>query len=164
MRHVTAVALLVAGSMLIGAGCNRDKHESTPIRAQAGGQNTLWYRLGGEDSVRAVVKRFVQKGASNPKVNFTREGHPNRWTPTEKNVRLLEQRLVEFISEASGGPLKYTGRDMATVHRDMRITSAEFDALANDLAATLDEFKVPEKEKNELLTAVARTKPNIVGK
>jgi truncated hemoglobin YjbI len=46
----------------------------------------------------------------------------------------------------------------------MRITGTEFDLLAQDLATTLDEFGVPEKEKHELLNAVASTKPDIINK
>ena len=53
---------------------------------------------------------------------------------------------------------------MATAHTGMQITSAEFDALAADLAASLDKYKVPAKEKNELLTAVAGTKKDIINR
>ena len=165
MRHVTAIALLLAGSMLVGAGCHQDRKETPKSTAKAaGGPNSLWNRLGGEDSVRKVVKAFVRKGAANDNVNFTREGHPNEWDPNEKNIRELEQRLVEFISENTGGPLRYKGRSMEVAHRDMRIRGAEFDALAGDLAKTLDEFGVPEKEKNELLQIVGSTRSAIIDK
>ena len=169
MRHATSVALLLAGTMAVGLGCNnKDKSGGSSASASAkttpAGQKTLWDRLGGEESVTKVVHAFVQRGAKNPKVNFVREGRPNQWEPTPENVKVLERRLVEFISVASGGPLKYTGKDMPAAHKGMEITSAEFDALANDLAITLDEFKVPDKEKNELLTAVGDTKEQIVGK
>src|SRR5687768_112374 len=122
MRHVTPIAVVLAGVVAFGfVGCKHDKDKGTKESGKmAAGQKTLWERLGGEDSVRKVVKSFVQKGAKNPKVNFTRAGHPNTWEPTPKNVEVLEQRLVEFISSASGGPLKYNGKDMASAHKDMR--------------------------------------------
>ena len=44
----------------------------------------------------------------------------------------------------------------------MMITAAEFDALAGDLAASLDKFKVPQREKDELLKIVGSTKADIV--
>lgn len=165
MRHVTAIALLLAGAMLVGAGCQQDKKESPKAaKAAGGGPNSLWNRLGGEESVRKVVHSFVMKGAANRNVNFTRDGHSNEWQPTEKNIKQLEQRLVEFISENTGGPLRYKGRSMEVAHKDMRIRGPEFDALAQDLATTLDEFGVPEKEKNELLQIVGSTRPAIIDK
>jgi hemoglobin len=124
----------------------------------------LWDRLGGEPAVTAVVDDFVGRAAPDPKVNFTRKGHPNEWDPSPANVAKLKRRLVEFISMAAGGPLKYTGRDMTTAHTGMNITSAEFDALAGHLSASLDKFKVPAKEKGELMAAVGGTKNQMVGK
>lgn len=164
MRHVTAIALLLASSMLVGVGCQQHKKETPEATKAADGPNSLWNRLGGEDSVRKVVHSFVMKGAANKNVNFTRDGHPNEWQPTEKNIKQLKQRLVEFISENTGGPLRYKGRSMEVAHKDMRIRGPEFDALAQDLARTLDEFGVPEKEKNELLQIVGSTKPAIIDK
>ena len=163
MRHVTAIAIVLAGTVLAAAGCQQDKKETpNATKAAAGGPNSLWNRLGGEESVRKVVKALVRRGAANDNVNFTRDGHPNEWQPSEKNIKLLEQRLVEFISENTGGPLRYKGRSMEDAHRDMRIRGAEFDALAQELAKILDEFGVPEKEKNELLQIVGSTKPAII--
>src|SRR5262249_8073406 len=117
---------------------------------------TLWTRLGGEPAVKAVVHAFVLKAATDPKVDFTRGGKFKPDIPT------LERQLVEFISVASGGPLKYSGRDMKTIHQGMGITDAQFGAIAGDLIAVLKQFKVPEKEINELVGAVAGTKPDIV--
>ena len=74
----------------------------------------------------------------------------------------IRKLLVEQVSEATGGPVKYTGRDMKRAHAGMGITSAEFDALAADLKASLDKFNVPAKEQGELLGAVAGTKKDIV--
>ncbi|MGH7387146.1 MAG: group I truncated hemoglobin, partial [Candidatus Methylomirabilales bacterium] len=78
------------------------------------------------------------------------------------DVPRLKRQLVEFIGKATGGPQKYTGRDMKQAHKGMKITNAEFDAIAADLAASLDKFKVPAKEKNELLTIVGTTRKDIV--
>ena len=73
-------------------------------------------------------------------------------------------KLVDQICEASGGPCKYTGKDMKTAHAGMGVTDADFDALVGDLVATLDKFKVPEKEKSELLGALGPMKKDIVSK
>jgi hemoglobin len=122
----------------------------------------LYDRLGGEPAIKAVVDDFVGRAAGDPKVNFTRKGTGAEWQATPENVAHLKSKLVEFIAMASGGPVKYTGRDMKRAHAGMGITSAEFDALAADLKASLDKFNVPAKEQGELLGAVAGAKKDIV--
>jgi hemoglobin len=75
---------------------------------------------------------------------------------------MLKKHLVDMIGAASGGPQKYTGRDMKTAHAGMKITDAEFDALAADLIESLNKFKVPEAEQKELLGVVGSTRKDIV--
>jgi len=120
----------------------------------------LWDRLGGEKAVRAVVKDFTAAAVADPKVNFTRNG---RYKLDEKGTEKFEQLVVEMVSEVSGGPLKYTGRDMKTTHKGMTITDAEFAATTGHLVATLKKFKVPQPEIDELVKIVESTKPLIVG-
>jgi hemoglobin len=128
-------------------------------KVHAGSLSPLWNRLGGEPAVRAVVRDFVARAAENPKVNLTRGG---RFPLDAKAVERVEQLLVEQISAATGGPLKYTGRDMRTTHAGMAITDAEFDAGAADLAATLKKLSVPARESNELLAIIGSTRKDIV--
>jgi hemoglobin len=56
------------------------------------------------------------------------------------------------------------GRDMKTTHAGLGITNADWDAAAKHLAASLDKFKVPEKEKGEILAFVTTLKNDIVEK
>lgn len=121
----------------------------------------LWERLGGEKAVRAVVHDFVITAATDPKVNFTRGG---RYPIDARGMDRLEQRLVEFISAAAGGPLTYTGKSMAEAHHGMGITDAEFAAAAEDLARSLRKFEIPKSASEELLTIVGGTKKSIVEK
>src|SRR5262249_34247135 len=91
---------------------------------------SLWDRLGGETMLRAVAKEFVKIAGTDPKVDFTRKG---KYKFDEKANALLEQRLVEFFSEITGGPLRYAGKDMKTAHAGMGITEEEFKAASIDL-------------------------------
>src|SRR5437870_4005153 len=77
-------------------------------RAVAG---LLWERLGGDTNVKKVVDDFVAAAATDPKVNFLRDGKFK-----DLDVGNLKRLLVELISEVSGGPYKYTGRSMKEVH------------------------------------------------
>src|SRR5437870_1997957 len=94
------------------------------VRGKLGGgeqKTTLWDRLGGEDNVRKVVHEFVVTAGADPKVNITRGG---KFKLDDKKVALLEQRVVEYVSSISGGPLRYTGKSMKEVHKGMAITNA----------------------------------------
>jgi hemoglobin len=122
----------------------------------------LYERLGGQKAITAVVDDFVARAAGNPKVNFTRKGTNVEWEPSEQNVKVLKKHLVQLVSMVTGGPKKYEGRDMKTVHRGMMISDEEFDALAGDLIATLKKFKVPKPEQDELVKIVASTRKDIV--
>lgn len=119
----------------------------------------LWDRMGGEKAVRAVVKDFLVTSATNPRVNFTRGG---KYPIDAKGLERLEQAVVEMVSSATGGPLKYTGRDMKDAHKGMGITDDEFSAMTADLAASLRKFMVPPAECSELLAIVEGTKKDIV--
>ena len=126
-----------------------------------GKKKALWDRLGGEAAVRAVVKDFVLAAAPDPKVNFFRNG---QYKLDAAGVDKLQKLLVEMISSATGGPLKYSGRSMKESHKGMKITEAEFGALAGHLVATLKNYKVPQAEIDELVAIVASTKGDIVEK
>jgi hemoglobin len=122
----------------------------------------LFDRLGGRPAITSVVDDFVNRAAADPKVNFTRKGTAAEWRATPEGVAHLKELLFEFIAEATGGPVKYTGRAMKPLHKGMGITEAEFNAIAADLKATLDKYKVPAKEQEELFAIVGGTKADIV--
>lgn len=116
---------------------------------------SLYERLGGKPAIQAVVDDFIGNVAGDPRINgFFANTHIPR----------LNGMLVSQICEASGGPCKYTGRDMKTAHAGMGVTEAHFNALVEDLVKSLDKFNVPEKEKGELLTALAAMRGDIVAR
>jgi len=154
-----AVALTV---LPLATGCNHDKDDMSSSHKSMMSKS-LYDRLGGEKAITAVVDDFVNRAAADPKVNFTRKGTDKEWAATPENVAKLKKHLTQFVAMAAGGPQKYEGRAMRPVHTGMKITDAEFNAAAADLAASLDKFNVPKKEKDELLGVVAGTKGDIVG-
>jgi hemoglobin len=126
---------------------------------------TLYDRIGGESAIRAVINDFAARAAADEKVNFARKGVPgHEWQATPENVQKVKERLVQFVCVATGGPQKYEGQDMGTVHKGMQITGSEFDAIAADLKQSLDAVKVPPREQKELLDIVASTRGVIVEK
>ena len=58
-------------------------------------------------------------------------------------------------------PAQYTGLEMRDAHFDLKISPEVFDEVAAELARTLDDFKVPEREKGEVLAAFAAEKGEV---
>ena len=120
---------------------------------------TLYSRLGGKKAITAVVDEFVNNCAGDGRIN-------KFFADTAKDSKRLakfKKNLVNQICQASGGPCKYTGKDMKTAHKGMGITDADFGALVEDLVKALDKFNVGATEKNELLGALGGMKGDIVG-
>lgn len=121
-------------------------------------QESLYKRLGGYDAIAAVSEEFIYKLATNSELKKFTIGL------SADSQRKLRQHLVDFICSATGGPCLYTGRDMETAHTGLNITKEEWNIGAGLLVETLDKFKVPAKEKEELLGAVSSLESKIVGK
>ena len=144
MRAVTRmVAAVAVSAALYGcAGMQMQKPSAS-----------LYDRLGGKPAITAVVDDFVANVAADNRINgfFART-----------NIPRLKAQLVDQICAGSGGPCSYTGRDMRSAHAGMGVTDAHFNALVEDLVKSLDKFKVPEREKNELLGLLGPMKSDIV--
>ena len=79
-------------------------------------------------------------------------------------LKKFKGNLVDQICQASGGPCKYSGKDMKTAHRGMGISAADFDALVADLVGALDKFNVAKADKDQLLGVLGPMKADIVEK
>jgi hemoglobin len=122
--------------------------------------NTLYDRLGGKPAITAVVDEFVARVAADKRINSFFAGvagDPNR-------LAAFKGKLVDQICEASGGPCKYTGKDMKSAHEGMGITEADFNALVEDLVGALDRFKVAPDDKQTLLGVLGPMKKDVVEK
>lgn len=128
---------------------------SAPILTK---EKSLYERLGGKKAIVAVVDEFVGRVAADNRINgFFKEtaSDPNR-------LAGFKSKLVDQICEASGGPCKYTGKDMKSAHQGMRISEADFNALVEDLVGALDKFKVAPADKQTLLGVLGPMKKDIV--
>jgi hemoglobin len=114
---------------------------------------SLYERLGELNAITTVVDSFVARCAGDDRIN-------RKFVRT--NIPRLQKMLVDQVCEATGGPCTYTGRDMRETHDGMGVTAGEFDALVEDLVATLDEFDVPKAEQDELLGLLAPMREEIV--
>jgi hemoglobin len=117
------------------------------------GHHTLYDRLGKGPAITAVIDDFVARCAADDRISpkFTRT-----------DVGRLKAMLVEQVSAATGGKVTYTGRSMRDTHRGMQVTAGEFDALVEDLVATLNQLAVPQAAQSELLGVLAPLRGDIV--
>jgi hemoglobin len=141
----------VAVAMVAVTGCAESGGSGGMMKGGMG--PSLYERLGKKEAIVAVVDDFVARVAADSRINGKF---------VNANIPRLKQMLVDQVCEASGGPCKYTGRDMRATHAGMAITGAQFDALVGDLVATLNKFKVPAREQGELLSVLGPMKKDIV--
>ncbi len=121
---------------------------------------SLWDRLGGEPAVTKVVDDFFNY-VNEDKIDITRGG---KIKLDDKKTAEFKKNVVAFVSSASGGPIPYLGKSMKEAHKGMGITDVEFDATAQALVKALKKNGVKQAEIDELVSAVAGTRKEIVEK
>ena len=131
---------------------------------------SLYDRLGGIFAIAAVVDHFSDAIIENAMVGKLSQNDQLREWSVEQPERLPGLKFMRtlWVCAVSGGPFEYSptkpGRTllgMEEAHRDLRISPEEFDEVAAELARTLDVFKVPEREKSEVLGAFAAHKGEV---
>jgi hemoglobin len=147
-RMIAITVMLAAGLAACGAGKARGPEATGGSGGGGSGATTSLYdRLGRRDAIAAVVKDFVEQ-------RVAKDNRINAFFASA-DIAGLETKLTDQICQAIGGPCTYTGKDMKTVHAGMNIKDADFNALVEDLQASLDHFKVPAAEQQELLGKLA---------
>ena len=121
-------------------------------------KKSLYTRVGGYDAIAAVVDDFVGRLVADKRLNKFFVGH------SEDSLKRIRMHVIDQLCSAAGGPCNYTGRDMRTSHHGLGITNEDWDASVKHLVATLDKFKVPKAEQDELLAVVGTLKKDIVDK
>ncbi len=116
-------------------------------------ERSLYDRLGGTEAITAVVRAVVDRQSRDDRIN-------QKFAST--NIDRLIKEFVDQICEATGGPCKYTGRNMTETHHNMGVTNGEFNAFMEDLVAVLDDFKVGKAEQDEILNMLRPMRGEIV--
>lgn len=131
---------------------------------------SLYERLGGVFAIAAVVDKFSDALIDNPIVGQQSSNPALRDWHTNNLGRLPGLKFMRtlWVCNVSGGPFDYTPTEpgsttlgLEEAHRKFRITPAEFDEVAAELARTLDAFAIPTQEKEEVLAAFAAHKDEV---
>jgi hemoglobin len=133
-------------------------------------ESSLYERLGGAFAIAAVVDHFSDAIVQNPVVGQRSENPQLREWHTNNLGRLpgLKFMRTMWVCSVAGGPQRYaatkpgsTPLGLEEAHRELKISPAEFDEVAAELGRRLDFFKVPEREKEEVLAAFAAHKSEV---
>jgi hemoglobin len=134
------------------------------------GEATLYDRLGGAFAIAAVVDHFSDALIQNPIVGQRSQNPELRDWHTNSLDRLPGLKFMRtlWVCNVAGGPFEYTATrpgstplGLEEAHRELHIAPSEFDEVAAELGRTLDAFKVPQREKDEVLAAFAAHKPEV---
>jgi hemoglobin len=160
---LAGLMLTLVGAFALADSAHAQAKDATP-------QKTLYERLGGVFAIAAVVDHFSDAVVKNPIVGQKSKNPQLRAWHTKNLGRLPGLKFMRtlWVCQVSGGPFQYAATKPGTTplgleeaHRELRISPAEFDEVAAELGRTLDFFKVPKREKEEVLTAFAAHKSEV---
>lgn len=114
---------------------------------------SLYERLGGEEGIARVVDTFYDMVLADPRV-------AHFFANTDMARQRRHQTL--FLSFATGGPNRYTGRSMRAAHQGLGIRPEHFDAIVELLGRTLRQYGVSEADIQEVEARLMTMRPEIV--
>lgn len=135
---IAAIALSGAGNVLA---------QSMPAA------DAVFQDLGGKAGIKNIVAEFVPLLLADPRIKDSFAD-----VDMERLAALLEEQFCQL----TGGPCKYSGKDMKTVHQDLKVTNAHFNALAEDLQIAMEKVGVPSRAQNKLVAKLAPMQRDIV--
>jgi hemoglobin len=118
-------------------------------------QVSFYQELGGKPGIKNIVSTLIPIVLADPRI---------KESFTDIDMKNLALRLEEQFCELSGGPCKYKGKDMVTIHDGLNITNAQFNALAEDLQMAMDRVGIAPAAQNRLVAKLAPMQREIVTK
>ncbi len=118
----------------------------TALAQAPAADDSTYQGLGGKQGIKAIVETFVTLVLADARINAN-------FKDTDKAN--LKMRLGEQFCELSGGPCKYGGKSMVDIHDGLNITTAQFNALAEQLQVAMEQHNVPSRIQNKLVAKLA---------
>jgi len=120
--------------------------------------DSLYEKLGGETAVDAAVDIFYRKVLTDDRIN-------SFFDDVDMDKQAAKQKA--FMTMAFGGPNNYTGTDMREGHAHLvkrGLNDSHFDAVVENLGATLTELGVSDELIVEVVAVCEPTRNDILGK
>lgn len=119
---------------------------------------SVYEQIGGDAAVSAAVDIFYRKVLKDPRINaFFKDVDMERQAAKQK----------AFLTFALGGPTKYTGKDLRAGHAHLvakGLNESHFDAVMENLAATLKELNVPDDLIAQAAAIAENTRNDVLGR
>ena len=169
-RRSVVAGLAIAAAPVTLAGNNK-AYAQAQQSALEKSDKSLYDRLGGIFAIALVVDHFSDALVKNPIVGQKSKNPQLREWHTKNLKRLPGLKFMRtlWVAQVSGGPFEFeatrpgkTELGLEEAHRDLKITSAEFDEVSAELGRTLDFAKVPKREKDDVLAAFAAHKEEVI--
>ena len=119
---------------------------------------SLYEAIGGEGAVNAAVDVFYRKVLKDARINHF-------FADVDMDKQAAKQKA--FLTMAFGGPHNYTGEDMRKGHASLvtkGLNDAHFDAVMENLGATLTELNVPANLIAQAAAIAESTRKDVLGK
>ena len=116
-------------------------------------EETLYEELGGRAILYATVEEFVDIMLEDERINFAF---------AQADIKVFKKRLYAQLCVLANGPCRYEDRDMKAAHAKLAITSAQFNAVAEDMYMAMDRAGVPYRTQNKLMARLAPMQKDIV--
>lgn len=115
---------------------------------------SLYERLGGAQGISRIVDDVIESHLQNPLVNARFK--------SIKDIEHSKKMAREFFAAGSGGPEKYTGKDMLSAHRGMNISEQEYLAVMDDIMGALEKHGIGETTRKDVLAILYSLKGEII--
>jgi hemoglobin len=148
----TVIALAIIAS---AANIAHAQTTSTPQTISAASSDEVFQEFGGKAGISKVIDDFLGIWAADPRISARLK---------DADVERLGFLLKEQITQLTGGPAVYSGRDMKSAHQGMGLRNVDFNALAEDLQNAMEKNGVPTRAQNKLLSKLAPMERDIVTK
>ncbi len=119
-------------------------------------QKSLYERLGGYDGITAFANNLLPRLQEDPQLGRFWQNRGADGIAREK------QLLIDYLSANAGGPLYYTGRDMLTAHKGMKISESDWSVFIGHAGDTFVALEVPAQECDDVVAFVLSLKDDIV--
>lgn len=119
-------------------------------------EKSLYDRLGGYDGVTAFANDLLPRLQGDSQLGRFWQNRGSDGIAREK------QLLIDYLCHVAGGPMYYTGRDMKTSHKGMKISESDWSLFLKHAAATMEALRVPKRECDDIVAFVLGLKRDIV--
>lgn len=131
-----------------------------PLAAQEPtAEESLYQRLGGLEAIALVVDDFMENFMQDALIMANPAVRERKSADTKPYITF---QVTSLVCEATGGPCRYTGRDMGSAHEGLNVSAAEWDRMVEIFAQTLADHQVPEGEQEELFAILGPSRDDIV--